>query len=68
MATAKTKTESAFINEDVALKDAVLKRRLIKGQYKAIIESSDHRVIWLQACKNGVMATSTAKFAKVVLG
>lgn len=64
MFNSNTNSASHFINQDVAIRNAVLKRRFIKGQYKAIIEAADG-VIWLQACKNGVMATSTNNFEKL---
>ena len=66
----KEKTEqydSKFINTDVILKQITLKKRKIDGIWKAIIECADGRVIWLQSCKNGIMATSTDEFRPVVL-
>lgn len=58
---------SKFINRDVILEQITLKRRKINGIWKAIIESADGRTIWLQACKNGIMATSKDEFRRVVL-
>jgi hypothetical protein len=55
--------QSKFINKDVFIEEQVtLKKRKIKGVWKAIIESADGRVIWLEACKNGIMATSKDEF------
>ena len=59
--------DSKFINKDVILEQITLKKRKINGIWKAIIESADGRVIWLQSCKNGIMATSTDVFKPVVL-
>ena len=61
------KSQSKFINKDVIMEQVTLKKRKIKGVWKAIIESADGRVIWLQACKNGIMATSTDEFEPVTL-
>ena len=66
----KAKTEqnrSKFINTDVILEQVTIKRRKINGIWKAIIVSADGRTIWLQACKNGIMATSKDEFSRVVL-
>ena len=66
----KEKTEqcdSKFINTDVILEQITLKKRKINGIWKAIIESADGRTIWLQSCKNGIMATSTDVFKPIVL-
>ena len=58
---------SKFINTDVILEKITLKRRKINGMWKAIIEDGLGRTIWLQSCKNGIMATSTDDFRPVVL-
>ena len=67
MSKAKTEQDSKFINRDVILEQVTVKRRKINGMWKAIIESADGRTIWLQACKNGIMATSRDTFSAVVL-
>ena len=58
---------SKFINTDVILEKITLKRRKINGMWKAIIEDGLGRTIWLQSCKNGIMATSRDEFKSVVL-
>lgn len=62
-----TQCDSKFINTDVILEKVTLKRRKINGIWKAIVECADGRTIWLQPCKNGVMATSRDEFRGVVL-
>ena len=60
--------QSKFINKDVVIDERVtLKKRKVNGIWKAIVELADGRTIWIQACKNGIMATSKDEFKPVVL-